>query len=76
MKALSFVGLVAMFLVGGGIIVHGIHPVSEFIHHLAPTGWTGVIVSSAGNALVALIVGLVVFAVYEVGHKFLKKEKH
>lgn len=76
MKALSFVGLVAMFLVGGGIIVHGIHPVSEFIHHLAPTGWTGVIVSSAGNALVALVVGLVVFAVYEVGHKFLKKEKH
>lgn len=75
MKALSFVGLVAMFLVGGGIIVHGIHPVSDFIHHLAPSGWFGIIVSSAGNALVALIVGILVFALYEVGLKLFKKQK-
>ncbi len=73
MKALSFVGLVAMFLVGGGIIVHGIHPISEFIHHLAPIGWMGAVVSSLGNAVVALIVGIVVFMLYEVGLKLFKK---
>lgn len=73
MKALSFVGLVAMFLVGGGIIVHGIHPISEFIHHLAPIGWMGAVVSSLGNAVVALIVGIVVFILYEVGLKLFKK---
>ncbi|TKB44502.1 DUF808 domain-containing protein [Thalassotalea mangrovi] len=43
MKALSFLGTAAMFLVGGGILVHGI----EYFHHLQEqtlhlvTGWPG-----------------------------------
>lgn len=31
MKALSFVGTIAMFLVGGGILTHGLHVLSELI---------------------------------------------
>jgi uncharacterized protein len=34
MRALSFVGTVAMFLVGGGILVHGIPPVAEVLQHV------------------------------------------
>jgi len=34
MKALSIVGTAAMFLVGGGILVHGIPGIEGFIHHL------------------------------------------
>jgi predicted DNA repair protein MutK len=34
MRTLSFVGTVAMFLVGGGILVHGIPPVGEALHHV------------------------------------------
>lgn len=75
MRALSFVGLVAMFLVGGGIIVHGIHPVSEFIHHLAPTGILSVLISNIGNAVVALIVGLVIVGIQMMYQKLFKKAK-
>ena len=34
MKALSILGTAAMFLVGGGILVHGIPGMEGFIHHL------------------------------------------
>lgn len=73
MKALSFIGLVAMFLVGGGIIVHGIHPLSEFIHNLAPVGFMSVLVSNISNAIVALIVGSVIVLVTQTFGKLLKK---
>jgi predicted DNA repair protein MutK len=33
MKVLTFVGTIAMFMVGGGILTHGIHVVSEWIVH-------------------------------------------
>lgn len=35
MKSLSIVGMVAMFLVGGGILTHGIPGAHELIHNLA-----------------------------------------
>jgi predicted DNA repair protein MutK len=35
MKALTVIGTAAMFLVGGGILSHGIHAVSEFSHSIA-----------------------------------------
>ncbi len=35
MKALSIVGTLAMFLVGGGIVVHGIAPLHHAIEHFA-----------------------------------------
>ncbi|VFS42352.1 Inner membrane protein yedI [Serratia liquefaciens] len=33
MKVLSIVGTLAMFLVGGGIVVHGIAPLHHAIEH-------------------------------------------
>jgi predicted DNA repair protein MutK len=35
MKILSVVGTLAMFLVGGGIVVHGIAPLHHAIEHMA-----------------------------------------
>ena len=33
MKSLTIIGTAAMFMVGGGILTHGLHVVSEQIHH-------------------------------------------
>jgi uncharacterized protein len=35
MKLLSIAGTVAMFMVGGGILVHGIPEAHHFIEHIA-----------------------------------------
>ena len=32
---LGIIGTIAMFMVGGGILVHGIHPLAVAIEHLA-----------------------------------------
>lgn len=67
MKFLSIAGTLAMFLVGGGILVHGI----DFLHHgvedLAHlTGIFESITTMLLNALVGLIVGLAVVAIMTV----------
>ncbi len=60
MKALAFVGTVAMFMVGGGILIHGIHMLDVWIKSL--TQLVGGI-SSVGPVLAALtptLAGIVV----------------
>jgi len=61
MKFLSVVGTAAMFLVGGGILVHGVpiagHALSDFA---APLGWASPVVTALGNAVTGLAAGLVV----------------
>ena len=63
MKFLSVAGTAAMFLVGGGIIAHGIAP----LHHLilewkASAGGIGWLVEMLANAVVGIVVGAVVVA--------------
>ena len=56
MRLLSVAGTVAMFLVGGGILVHGIPP----LHHLAEKlGAAGGLVGGLGPSLVGALVGIV-----------------
>jgi hypothetical protein len=57
MKGLSVAGTAAMFLVGGGIIVHGIPALSEAAH-----GWAGAL-SFLADALLGILAGAAVFAV-------------
>ena len=57
MKSLSVVGTVAMFLVGGGIIAHGIPVIEQAIHGLELP------LSMISNALMQGLVGLIVGAV-------------
>ena len=65
MKALSIVGTAAMFLVGGGILVHGIPGMEGFIHHLTdPAGKTGgLLLSMLADGLVGMVAGAIVLAV-------------
>ncbi|XQA78775.1 DUF808 domain-containing protein [Xanthomonas sacchari] len=63
MRTLSIAGTAAMFLVGGGILVHSIGPLHHAIEGIAPTGGLGSLVLAVGNALVGIVAGAVVLAV-------------
>ncbi len=72
MRTLSIVGTAAMFLVGGGILVHGLpiaaeglHTVEVWAHSLpAAGGIVGVIASILYNGLFGLIAGFVIVGIY------------
>ena len=60
MKALSVLGTAAMFLVGGGILVHGFPPTAEILHYLEEVvhgGLLGVLVAVLFNGVVGVIAG-------------------
>lgn len=64
MKVLSVVGTLAMFLVGGGIVVHGIAPLHHAIENLAH-GQNGMIASllpMAANLVLGFVIGAIVLA--------------
>ncbi|MFI9654393.1 DUF808 domain-containing protein [Guyparkeria sp. GHLCS8-2] len=64
MRVLSVVGMVAMFLVGGGILVHGL----PFLHHILEwfdpgfEGVAGLLIPMLFNGAVGLIAGAIVLA--------------
>ena len=68
MKGLSIVGTAAMFIVGGGILTHGIPVMSELIHELEHDAGTipslgslfGAVTPTLLNGLVGVIAGAVV----------------
>ncbi|MGL4939474.1 DUF808 domain-containing protein [Shewanella sp.] len=67
MKSLSIIGTAAMFMVGGGILTHGIHRIGEQIHlvqqavdSLAMIGpLLGLVVPSILNGLVGVLAGAI-----------------
>jgi uncharacterized protein len=62
MKILTVVGTIAMFLVGGGIIVHGITPLHHVITEYS-SGFHGVVsalLSNAANLVLGFIIGSIV----------------
>ena len=74
MKALSVLGTAAMFLVGGGILVHGIGPLHHAIDAIAqPVGGFGaLIVGVLGDAVVGIAAGALVLAGVTLGKKLFK----
>ncbi len=70
MKTLSVVGTAAMFLVGGGILLHGIpdshaivHQAEEMVEHLPVVGsFLKFITSSVIGVVIGIIVGAIVLA--------------
>ena len=72
MSTLSIVGTAAMFLVGGGILVHGLPIVAEGLHiveawaHSLPTagGFVGVIASMLYTGLFGFIAGAIIVGIY------------
>lgn len=61
MKALTMVGTLAMFLVGGGIVVHGVAPLHHAVEQLAQR--FGTIGEHLTSGLVNLIIGMVLGSV-------------
>lgn len=64
MKTLSVVGTLAMFLVGGGIVVHGVAPVHHVIETFAAqqASWLATLVPVLANLVLGFVIGAVVLA--------------
>ncbi|MDR3056256.1 MAG: DUF808 domain-containing protein [Zoogloeaceae bacterium] len=72
MRTLGLVGTLAMFLVGGGIIAHGIPSLGEWLHH--GSGWLGELTGLAVNTVVGVGVGAALVGVAQVGFRVLGKK--
>jgi hypothetical protein len=83
MKFLSIAGTVAMFLVGGGIIAHGLPPLHHAIeglaHHAGAVPGVGGLLeglsSMVANALVGILAGAVALLVFLGGKRVLGRGK-
>ncbi len=72
MKALTVIGTLAMFLVGGGIIAHSIPALESWLHHFYEGGMPAVwqaLAPTLLNGLLGLVAGLVVVAVVHLVQK-------
>ena len=71
MKSLSVIGTLAMFLVGGGIVVHGIAPLHHAIEHFAEAQGAVIaaILPTLLNLVLGFIIGLIVVGVVKVVEK-------
>lgn len=72
MKSLSVIGTIAMFLVGGGILVHGVGPLHHAVEALVGAG---ALAQSLPNALVGLVAGAVVYLAVAVVGRLLRRRK-
>ncbi|WP_030142307.1 DUF808 domain-containing protein [Pseudomonas fluorescens] len=76
MKSLSVIGTAAMFLVGGGILTHGVPVVHHWIEGVAASaGGAGFIVPMLLNAVAGIVAGAVVLASVLVVSKIWKALK-
>ncbi|RZI44457.1 DUF808 domain-containing protein [Herbaspirillum sp. HC18] len=73
MKTLSVAGTAAMFLVGGGILAHGIPALHHGIAHLAEAAGTFEPVASAlGNVVAGIVAGAVVLGAVTLSNRVLR----
>jgi predicted DNA repair protein MutK len=76
MKGLSVAGTAAMFLVGGGILVHGIPVVHHALEHLEhAAGPLGFLAQPVGSALVGIVAGAIVLASLTVIKRLLGRKQ-
>lgn len=75
MKTLSVVGTAAMFLVGGGILVHGIPGGEATVHHLAESAGSigGAVLAPLLNGVIGVVAGAVALAVFMLGTRLFGK---
>jgi len=84
MRLLAIVGTAAMFMVGGGILVHGIPVAHHFIEHLAQSaniessigGILEMLVSSLLNAVAGIASGALVLAGLTLAGQIYNRFKH
>lgn len=83
MKALSIIGTAAMFLVGGGIISHGLPKLHHWIEHSSETAGDipgfgqlfEALLPTLINGLIGLVAGAIVLLVVMAGQKIWAKSK-
>jgi predicted DNA repair protein MutK len=74
MKGLSIAGMIAMFLVGGGILVHGIPWLHHGVEHLAQAiadwpaigGLLGALTPILSNGMIGVVAGALVLTAFEL----------
>ncbi|PSU80554.1 DUF808 domain-containing protein [Photobacterium phosphoreum] len=79
MKTLAVVGTIAMFLVGGGIVVHSIPPLHGVVEHVAQlVSFPGAdsIVPPLLNGIVGIVAGIAVLVVITLINKIRGKSAH
>ena len=76
MKALSIAGTAAMFLVGGGILVHGVPALGHAVEAWAASAGSllGGLGSTGVNAGIGIVAGAIVLAAVELAKKALGKK--
>ena len=76
MKGLSVAGTAAMFLVGGGILVHGVAPLHHAVEQLAERmgAGFGALLPMLLNALVGVVAGAVVLAVVTLAQRLVRRK--
>lgn len=78
MKMLSIVGTIAMFMVGGGILLHGIPGAEDALHNMSDTidvALLSALLPSLAGALVGLISGGLLVALMTLFNKMTKQVK-
>lgn len=60
MRALSIIGTIAMFLVGGGLIAHNFGPLHHFLH---AHHWDAGLAGNLANLIIGVVAGAIVCAV-------------
>lgn len=75
MKGLSIAGTAAMFLVGGGILLHGIPGAEGLVHHLAEAAGSplGPFVGPLSGALLGVVAGALALALFIAGRAVVNK---
>lgn len=78
MRLLTFVGTLAMFLVGGGIVVHGVHLVYEWsemlLHALrVPNGWVYSLAEQVYAGLLGVLIGAIAVVLFNPLRSLFKK---
>jgi predicted DNA repair protein MutK len=79
MKGLAVAGTAAMFLVGGGILVHGVHALQPWVdrcttvmHDVAGVGpFLGALAPMLVNAVVGLVAGAMLLAIVSTGRRLM-----
>ena len=71
MKGLSVAGTVAMFLVGGGILVHGVPALAHAVENLAEGASHG-LTGAAINIVIGLVAGAVVLGVVTLAQRLFR----
>ncbi len=75
MKGLTIAGTLAMFLVGGGILVHGVGPLHHLVENLAQRvgGMGGTLLPFLVDGLIGVLSGAIVLAVIKLAGRLMPR---